>query len=257
VRFYLTLYWMALRSRAEYRVDFAVGVLTAISMQLAAFGFYWVVMTHAPGLGGWAPGHVLALFGLTAMILGLSEGVLNGIWWLPWYVIDGQLDRLLVYPVRSLLFVLLSRPELHSLGNFVTGLVTLVIAWPSLAGPAWSFALVPLWVVSGALIYTSALVVVGSVLLKASGPWNSPMMSIHHLLNAARYPVSIYPRWLNLLILFVLPFGSAVFFPVSFLRGDGSLLMALVAPPLAAGVSAALAFMVWDRGLRGYQSTGS
>jgi ABC-2 type transport system permease protein len=69
--------------------------------------------------------------------------------------------------------------------------------------------------------------------------------------------VSIYPRWLNLLILFVLPFGSAVFFPVSFLRGDGSLLMALVAPPLAAGVSAALAFMVWDRGLRGYQSTGS
>jgi len=257
MHFYLRLYLTALRARAEYRVDFLVGVLTATSMQLAAFAFFWIVTSHAPGLGGWSSGEVLALFGLTAMVLGLSEGLLNGIWWLPWYVIDGQLDRLLVYPVKSLVFVLLSRPELHSLGNFTAGAVTFGVAWSMMAAPTWALVLVPLWVVCGAVIYTAALVMIGSVLLKASGPWNTPMLSIHHLLNAARYPASVYPRWLNVLILFVLPFGAAIFFPVSFLRGDGSLFVALAAPPVAAAASAIAAFFVWELALRGYQSTGS
>jgi ABC-2 type transport system permease protein len=257
VRFYLTLYKMALLSRAEYRVDFAVGVLTAISMQLAAFAFFWVVMTHAPGLGGWTPGQVLALFGLTAIVLSLSEACLNGIWWLPWYVLDGQLDRLLVYPVRSLLFVLLSRPELHSLGNFTTGVVTLGVAWSMMGAPLWALALVPLWAVSGAVIYTAGLVIMGSVTLKVTGPWTLHMMAIHQLLNASRYPASIYPRWLGALILFVLPFGAAIFFPVSWLRGDGSLAVALLAPPVAAVTTTLLAFVAWDFALRTYQSTGS
>ncbi len=257
MRFYLSLYLTALKSRAEYRVDFAVGVLTAISMQLAAFAFFWVVTSHAPSLGGWSSAVVLALFGLTAMVLGLSEGTVNGIWWLPWYVIDGQLDRLLVYPVRSLFFVLLSRPELHSIGNFTTGAITFGLAWSALSAPAWALAMVPIWVVSGAVIYTSMLVIVGSALLKASGPWNSPMMSIHHLLNAARYPATVYPRWLSVLVLFVLPFGAAIFFPVSYLRGDSSLLVALLAPPVAAALSATVAIATWEFALRGYQSTGS
>lgn len=257
MRFYLTLYRMALLSRAEYRVDFVVGVLTAVLMQLAAFAFFWVVMAHAPGLGGWTAGQVLALFGLTAIVLSLSEGFLNGIWWLPWYVLDGQLDRLLVYPVRSLLFVLLSRPELHSLGNFTTGAITLGVAWSMMHAPLWALALVPLWAISGAIIYTAGLVIMGSVTLKVTGPWTLHMLAIHHLLNASRYPASIYPRWLGAIILFVLPFGAAIFFPVSWLRGDGSLVVALLAPPFAAFVMTVLAFRAWDLALTSYQSTGS
>src|SRR5215831_17322295 len=98
MRFYFTLYRTALKSVAEYRVDFAVGVVTAVAMQLAALGFYWVVFTRAPALGGWAPMQMLLLFGLTALVLGTSEALFNGIWSLPYYIVDGQLDRLLVYP---------------------------------------------------------------------------------------------------------------------------------------------------------------
>ena len=38
--FYWTLYRVALRSRTEYRVDFLIGVVTAIAMQLAGLAFY-------------------------------------------------------------------------------------------------------------------------------------------------------------------------------------------------------------------------
>ncbi len=257
LRFYWSLYRTALKSVAEYRVDFAVGVITALAMQLAALTFYWIVFTRAPALGGWSSGEVLFLFGLTAMTLGLAEATLNGIWWLPWYILDGQLDRLLTYPVNSLGFVLLSRPELHSLGNFCAGAVSFGVAWSMLSPPAYALALVPLWVVSGALIYTGVLVVVGAVTFRVVGPFISHLFTVHQLLNTSRYPISIYPRWLYLLVMYVLPFGAAIFVPADFLRGHASLWRALLLPPLAACGTSLVAKLAWDNALRSYQSTGS
>jgi ABC-2 type transport system permease protein len=255
--FYLQLYLTALKARTEYRVDFLVGVLTALSMQLASFAFFWVIFERAPSLGGWSPADVLFLFGLTALVLGLSEATFNGIWWLPWYLLDGQFDRVLVYPVNSLGFVLLSRPELHSLGNIFAGAVTLTVAWSLATPPLWTLALVPIWVACGAAIYTSVLVLMGALTFKLVGPWSTHLLAVHHLLNAARYPASIYPRWLGALILFVLPFGAAIYFPADFLRGQGSVWVAMLAPPVAAVVSIAVAWLCWNLGIRSYQSTGS
>jgi ABC-2 type transport system permease protein len=257
LRFYFTLYVVALKARAEYRVDFAVGVITALSMQASSLAFFWMVFTHAPAIGNWSAVEVLFLFGMTAMVLGLAEATLNGIWMLPFYLIAGELDRLFVYPVRSLPFVLISRPELHSLGNFVTGAITVGVAWSMAPPPVTAYFLLPVWVICGALIYTAALVVIASLSFVILGPFAWHMLAVHNLLGASRYPVTIYPRWLQLLTVFVLPFGAAIFGPGSFIRGDFSLWLALVAPIAATVVVVTLAFHVWERLSNKYQSTGS
>jgi ABC-2 type transport system permease protein len=257
VRFYFVFYRTAIKAIAEYRVDFAVGVITAVAMQLAALAFYWIVFTRAPALGGWSSSEVLLLFGFTALVLGVSELLFNGIWWLPYYVQDGQLDRLLVYPVNSLVFVLMSRPELHALGNLTAGAVTLGIAWSALGPPTWALLLVPFWVGCGAVVYTGVLVLVGALMLRVVGPWASHLFTAHQVLNTSRYPLSMYPAWLRTLVLYVLPFGAVIFVPADYLRGHGSLLGAVLWPPLAALGTAIAAKLAWDVALRGYQSTGS
>jgi ABC-2 type transport system permease protein len=255
--FYFVLYRTALKSVAEYRVDLAVGVVTAISMQLAALAFYWVIFTRAPLLGGWTPAEVLLLFGFTALVLGSAEATLNGIWSLPYYIIDGQLDRLLTYPVNSLAFVLLSRPELHSLGNLTAGALSFGVAF-ALIGPPWyALLLLPLWIASGAVIYTGVLVLVGALTFRIVGPQHGHLFTVHQLFNTSRYPSSIYPRWLHVLVLYVLPFGAAIFWPADWLRGHGSLVRAVLVPPVAACLTAVAAKRAWDAALRGYQSTGS
>jgi ABC-2 type transport system permease protein len=257
IGFYFRLYLVALKARAEYRVDFAIGVFTALCSQAAAFSFFWMVFTLAPSIGQWSSAQVLFLFGLTAMVLGLAEATLNGIWMLPWYLIAGELDRLFVYPVRSLPFVLISRPELHSLGNLASGAITVGVAWSIAPPPVAAYFLLPLWVVCGALIYTAALVVVGSLTFVFLGPWGHHMIAVHNLLNSARYPVSIYPRWLQVLTVFVLPFGTAIFVPGKWLRGELDVLYALVAPIAAALASVFIAVRVWEAMSQRYQSTGS
>lgn len=257
LRFYAALYRTALKSVAEYRVDFAVGIVTAVAMQLAALAFYWVIFARTAALGGWSPGQVLLLFGFTAMVLGLSEATLNGIWWLPYYILDGQLDRLLTFPVNSLAFVLLSRPELHSFGNFAAGALSVAVAFHSVSAPWYALLLLPLWIVAGAVIYTGVLVLVGALTFRIVGPWVTHLFTVHQLFNTSRYPISIYPRWLHVLVLYVVPFGAAIFVPADYLRGHGSLWQAVLAPPLAAVAVAFAAKTAWDAALRGYQSTGS
>ena len=257
LRFYVRLYIVALQARAEYRMDFAAGVITALSLQASSLAFYWMVFTHAPAIGNWSAVEVLFLFGMTAMVLGLSEATMNGIWMLPFYLIAGELDRLLVYPVRSLPFVLISRPELHSLGNFASGAVAVGVAWSISPPPALAYVFLPVWVVSGALVYTSAVVIVASLSFVVLGPHAWHMMVVHNLLGASRYPTHIYPRWLQVLTLFVMPFGASIFVPGKWLRGDLDLWLAFVAPVAAATASVLAAFYVWEKLSSRYQSTGS
>lgn len=257
LRFYWTLYRVALKSRAEYRVDFAVGVVTAVLSQLSALAFYWVVWTQAPELGGWQASSLLFLFGTTALVLGVSELFVNGIWWLPWYILGGELDRLLVSPVNSLVFLLTARPELHALGNIASGAAVIALSFQLAPPPLLAYGLVPLWVVCGSVVYTSALVLAACLSFRVVGPWSQHYMIVHHLLNASRYPASIYPGWLKFGLLFAFPIATATFVPGQWLRGEASALLAVGAPVTAAVVSLVVAHFTWQKALNGYESTGS
>ncbi|HEY2408599.1 MAG TPA: ABC-2 family transporter protein [Polyangiaceae bacterium] len=257
LRFYWTLYKVALRSRTEYRADFLIGVVTAVAMQLAGLAFYWVVFSKTPALGGWSAPRVLFLFGLSAMVLALSELTLNGIWQLPMYILNGELDRLFVYPVRSLVFLLVSRPELHSLGNLTSGALIVAYAWHLAPVPSSALVLLPLWIVCGTLVYTAVLVLLGCLSFSLVGPWSTHLFAAYQLLNATRYPLGIYPKSLKIVLLYLFPLGAAIFVPGAWLESGKHFGAAVLAPLAAAALMVTLAFTAWESALRRYQSTGS
>jgi ABC-2 type transport system permease protein len=254
---YLAAFRSALQAKLEYRADFVVGMVTSVLLQLAALSFLLVVFQNAPSLAGWRGPEVVFLFGMTAICLGCSELFFNHIWMLPQYIVSGDLDRLLMYPVHSLLFFLVTRPELHAFGNLLTGASLVVGSLLALHAPWYFWLLVPLWCACGSLIYTSLLVVFGSLSFKLLGPYSHYLMVPHNLLQATRYPLAIYPGWLFYLLLIAMPFGSIHFLPASFLFGKAPGAWRLFAPPLAAAVCMAQAQWFWNWGLRRYESTGS
>jgi ABC-2 type transport system permease protein len=257
----LKIYWAtfnaSLQAKLEYKLDFALGLLTSSMLQLASLAFVWVIFHQTSNLEGWNYTQVIFLFGLTAMALGTSELFFNHIWMVPYYIVMGDLDRLLVYPVRSLPFLLISRPELHSFGNLLTGLILAVVSLWTLHMPWWDWALVPLWVLSGGVIYMSALVVFCSLAFKFVGPYSYTLMIPHTLLQATRYPLGIYPTWVHYSLLIVLPYGIFNYLPASWVFGKMLSPWCVLAAPLVAVLSAVVAQAAWDWGLKHYQSTGS
>src|SRR6185369_191784 len=184
----LNLYWMAfntaLQAKLEYRVDFVLGVITSCMLQLASLGFLWVILRQIPELSGWAKWEILALFGMTASALGCSELFFNNIWMLPYYIVQGELDRLLIYPVDSLYFLLVTRPELHAFGNLVTGLLLTGADLIHFQAPWYVWLLAPFLILLGCVLYAGALVIVASLSFKFMGPTSLHLMIPHALLQA-------------------------------------------------------------------------
>jgi ABC-2 type transport system permease protein len=257
----LNLYWLAfntaLQAKFEYRVDFVLGVVTSCMLQLAALGLLWIVFNQTPSLNGWSPEQVVLLFGVAAASLGTSELLFNHIWMLPYYVVMGELDRLMTYPVDSLYFLLVTRPELHAFGNLLSGYSLAFIALYRLHAPWPYWLLLPLLVTCGSLIYTSALVMVGSLSFKFIGPTSMHFMIPHTLLHATRYPLSIYPGWLQYGLLVVLPYGAFNYLPASVLFTKAVPSWLFLAAPLAALLFIWEARACWRWGIDQYESTGS
>lgn len=254
---YFKAFSAALQAKLEYRADLVVGIITSMMMQAAALSLLWTVLRALPTLGGWRPAEVLYLFGMTAACLGGSELFFNQIWLLPSAIVMGDLDRLLTYPVRALPFFLVTRPELHALGNLLTGFSYVGASLLWMGSPWYVWLAAPLFWVCGVLIYTAVLVWFASLSFRFIGPQLSSMMIAHNLLQATRYPLGAYPRWVGWLLLVVFPLGSFHYLPGSALFGKGAPLIALGGAPLAALLCVLLAQRAWDAGLRRYDSTGS
>lgn len=247
----------SLQAKFEYRVDFILGVVTSCMLQLAALAFLWIILHQTQELNGWSREQILLLFGIVAASLGTSELLFNHIWMLPYYVVMGELDRLMTYPVDSLYFLLITRPELHAFGNLLTGFTIASLSLIQLQAPWYDWALLPLFVICGSVIYTSALVIFGSLSFKFISPTSMHFMIPHTLLQATRWPLSIYPGWLQYSLMFLLPYGAFNFLPTSFLFGKDMSPWTVVVAPLAALLFVWEARLAWRWGVNKYESTGS
>ncbi len=254
---YLAAFKASLQAKLEYKVDLVVGVVTAVLLQAASISFLWIVLRNTPALAGWNGREIVFLFGMTAACLGASEVLFNQVWLLPQYIVAGDLDRLLTYPVRSLWFFLLTRPELHAFGNLLTGAVCIVSSMWWLHPPWFVWLGLPVWWVCGTLIYTAVLVVSASLSFRYVGPFAQQMMIAHNLLQASRYPLAIYPNWLKALLLLLVPFGTFHYLPGRVLFGKTAALWGLGAAPLATVITLFIAHWAWNAGLRHYESSGS
>ncbi|MES2200754.1 MAG: ABC-2 family transporter protein [candidate division FCPU426 bacterium] len=247
----------ALVTKLEYRTDFVLGVGSAMGLQAAGLGTLWVVLSHAPSLAGWSGRQVALLFALTTMIQGCSELLFNNVWWLPVFVVRGQIDRLLVYPVKSLPFFLVTSPELHAMGNLLGGLIIFCLAGGHLGLPWWAYAMLPFWVLCGSIVHTAFLVHCCALCFKILGRNFQHFWVVTVLLHSTRYPLGVYPKAFSFLLLVLVPFGAMSFLPIGWSLGRFSMTYALLIPPLAATICGYSAFKSWAWGLKHYESTGS
>ncbi len=246
-----------LQTRMEYRVDLLLGVAGSAGMLASSLGLLGVVLHSRSVLEGWTGAEIGVLYGMTAMVQGCSELFFNHVWMVPGYVIRGQFDRLLVYPVRSLPFFLVTSPELHAFGNLGGGLS--VLLWTGhLAGLSpWGLLGLPWWLACGCVVHTSVLVLASTIVFRLKGKYFQLFWLTNILLQNSRIPVSVYPMLVRVLLLAVVPFALASFLPVGALTGRFPVWLALLAPFLAATALATAAWWAWESALGGYESTGS
>ena len=259
---YLSLYWLFLTQRLkalmEYRANFIIGALSTIALQASSILAIWVVMRQVPDLNGWTYDEILLVYGLITLAKSINHMFADNLWTLGrQYIRSGGFDRFLVRPIDPLFHLLADRFCQDGVGNFLVG-VALVIKASIGIGIHWTLLKALMLVVAvvsggGIFIAINLITCVTAFWIVDSVPVTRLVFDNHLF---AQYPLTIYPKAVNILLTWIVPYGLASFYPASFLldRPLGNLAWL---SPFAAALLLFLGYRFWQFGLKHYGSTGT
>jgi ABC-2 type transport system permease protein len=241
-----------------YRADTVVNILLNLMWLGWELLSLSIIFSNTAALGGWSVWELVALLGVFRLVNTLMAALI-------WpatekfnaSVRDGSLDYTLLQPANSLFLVSFSRVVVWRIWDLVLGVVLLAIGLarsghaPGVIGVLGFAALL----VSGMLVIYSLWVV-----LVAATFWftkfDNNVTILQALLDAGRYPATIYPPWLRLIVTFLVPIALATTVPMQALRGDLTGWQVLLF--LGVGTAAFLiAYRVWLAGVSRYSGASS
>jgi ABC-2 type transport system permease protein len=244
----------------EYRTDFVIGITAMTLSTLAAVLYSWVIFQNIVSLNGWTFGQMLFLQGLLAIIGGLWGAFFSGLspWRLDEEIRQGTLDQVLLKPVGTMKYLIISYIDKDDFGRIITALVMLVVG-ASLSGIVWGIdntLMLLVFIASGLVIDFSIMTIFSSLSF-----WTTKARSlagiIWHLMNFANYPLEIYNPVIIFLLTFIIPLGFISYYPAETFLGKGLYVQVAYLSPVVALIFLTIAYSIWRYSLRHYASTGT
>jgi ABC-2 type transport system permease protein len=241
-----------------YRADTIVNILLNImwlGWELLSLN---IIFNNTETIGGWGFGELIALLGVFRLIHTLMIALI-------WpntekfnqSIRDGSMDYTLLQPVNSMFLVTFSRITVWRIWDLVLAIVLIVIGI-NLSGDITT----PLNILTFILLATSGAIIIYSlwIVLIALTFWftkfDNNVTILQALLDAGRYPVTVYPVWLQIIVTFIIPIALATTIPLRALRGELNMNQILVY--LAISVASFLiSSRVWKAGLKRYSGASS
>lgn len=263
-RLYLRYIACGLRAQMLYPTAFSLRLVTQFLITVTEFAGLWALFARFGHIRGWIFPQIALFYGVVSVAFALSDVTTRGFdLFGPQFVKTGDFDRVLLRPRAATLQLVGFEFGFTSLGRVLQGLIAIGVG-ASLTGIDWTFAkaLLLAWSVMGgfALFF-------GILMLQATlSFWTVESLEIVNTLTyggveAAQYPLDIYAAWFRKFLIFVVPLGCVIYFPVAEVLGRSA---AAGVPdwlgavtPLAGFAFLGLALTAWGIGIRHYTSTGS
>ena len=253
----------SIRSRAQYRLSFALDFVGTFVSALTDFVAILVLFSHLPVLGGWSLPEVALLYGVSGASFALTDMLIGHLDGFGELIRTGTFDVLLVRPRGSLFQVVASELAIRRLGKLAQALAVMVYALASVH-VAWSplkAGLLFVTIFSGTAIFAGIWIAGASISF-----WT---VEIREVTNAftyggsylASYPINLFGVWLRRFLAFVVPAAFVAYYPCVLILGKpdpvaGLPWLGLLSPAVAVATLAA-GRLVWHLGVRHYRSTGS
>ena len=257
-RVWTVFYKAALLADLEYRANFISNlVLSVVSLTWSVVGAS-VFFLHTDHLGDWTLHELYIVLGLFVLILGCVDAFLTpNVQDFMEHIRLGTMDFILLKPINSQVHTSLRRLNVWRLTDVVLGASLVLYAVGQLDSRPQ-----PLHILYFLLLLGCALLIMYSLvmLLITSAFWFVQLENIMELLftfyEAGRFPVTIFPGWVRVILTFVVPIAFVTTIPASVLlaRLDG-VFVAYAVLVAAALLTASVLF--WNYAIRHYSSASS
>jgi len=249
---------MNVQMSLAYRADTVVNILLNLMWLGWELLSLHIIFRNTETLGGWGLGELIALLGVFRLVNTLMIALI-------WpntekfnqSIRDGSMDYTILQPVNSMFLVTFSRITVWRFWDLILAVVLIVV------GVNMSTATTtPLQILTFILLAITGMIIIYSlwIVLIALTFWfvkfDNNVTILQALLDAGRYPATVYPVWLRIIVTFIIPIAVATTIPLQALRGELEMTQILTFI-LVSIVSFFLASRIWRAGLKQYSGASS
>ncbi len=259
---YLRLFWVFVRlgvlNELAYRTNFYFQCLQSVMSLGTGLANIAVIFAHTKALGGWKPAELVALLGVYQLMGGLIGALIQPS--MERFMEDvrrGTLDFTLTKPADAQVLVSMSEVRVWKLLDVGLGLAVLAASLLQLGvavglHQALGFGVTLL--AGAAIVYSFWLI------LATLSFWfvrvENILIIFQGVYEAGRWPVGMYPRWLQVALTALVPVAFAVTVPAEAVVGR------LTGPMLALALGLGLALLVgarwfWKCGVKRYSGASA
>jgi ABC-2 type transport system permease protein len=245
---------MALAYRADTIVNILLNIMW-LGWELLSLN---IIFSNTTTLGGWGLGELIALLGVFRLVNTMMIALI-------WpntekfnaSIRDGSMDYTILQPINSMFLVTFSRITVWRIWDLVLAIVLIVVGI-NMAGDV----ITPLSILTFILLAITGMIIIYSlwIVLIALTFWftkfDNNVTILSALMDSGRYPATVYPAWLRIIVTFIIPIAVATTIPLQALRGELGPSQILLFFGISV-VSFWIASQVWKRGLKQYSGASS
>lgn len=243
----------------EYKVDFLIGLLGFFITQISGIIFIYIIFESIPSLNGWNFYQIVFIYGFSQLPRGLDHLLTDNLWHLAGsFVVDGKFDKYLLRPINPLFHMLAELFQPDAFGELIVGVILTVTASIKLDlhFGILNILLFILVIILGAIIYFSIKLFLASLAFWVK--FSMPLVSLGYSFgDFAKYPMSIYSKFIQFFLSFIIPFAFTAYFPAAYFVGKIDLGYAIGVTIIVTGISFIIAYATWSNGVKAYESAGN
>lgn len=263
MRYYFNIYRLFfsqyLKTLMQSKLNFFIGLFGCLFVQASGIVFLYLVFEHIPTLNSWSLNELIFIYGFSQIPKGLDHLFSDYIWLLASRMVtNGEFDRYLLRPINPLFQLFCDRVQLDAIGELLVGmaLVFVSISNGTVTVTASNVVLFIISIIAGAVIFTAVKLLFASLAFWLTN--SAPLLQLgYEVSNFTKYPVSIYPKPIRFICSFIIPFAFASFFPASFFVRNVSVFNTIFLEVIVAAVAFFIAYSVFKKGLKTYDSVGN
>lgn len=255
----LAIYYRAsVMSQMEYRANFASSLVLSLLWPFWVMSLLWVFFYHSPDLGGWTFNEALLVIGMYDIFIGLQETFLApNIVQVTEHIQKGTLDFVLLKPANGQVLATITACNLMRLSDVVIGfgLIGAGLVRMGHVPTLLQFATFAVMIPAGMITVYSIW-----LMLTTLAFWFVRVDNLGEVFYAfyetGRFPVTVYNRWLRLVLTYIVPIAFLTTFPAATLLGKLSPYF-VVGSIVIASVLFYISSRFWKYAIRFYSSASS
>ena len=254
---------MSILTRMQYRIDSIVATLAVFVRESTNIIVIYLALLKFDKINGWNVNEMLFLFSILFLTYAFVVSLFADLRDFSCMIREGRFDRLLVRP-RGLLFqLILNNADLMASAGHGTLGVLLFLISANRVGITWDFSTILYYIgaIIGGVLIQGGMFILFSALSFYFVETNSIREIFYwNMRKFAGYPISIYNKLIQGLMIYVVPFAFVNYFPAQYLLRKEDMAnyneMYMYIAPAVGVVIYLAAYGFWRISVKRYKSTG-